>query len=318
MTTGVGYLDADREFGAIVPFFSIDKVEKYGLNDIFGYLYSNLQWRSNVTWTLGLSAHNFSSFVDETQLNPKAGVSWEVFEGTTLRAAVFRVFEDTLIAKQRLEPTQVAGFNQFFEEVLDGGEAVDVWNYGLGVDTELSDNLSCGIEYVKRELDLQVVDLIFTGTAQEVQWDEEIVRLYLYASPMVWLTLDFGYQYESFERDTIYTGDEDIAELKTHRFPIGARFFLPADFFAGVKATYVSQDGKFGSNPTPVNPLRSDEDTFWVFDANLGYRLPRRMGTITVDGKNIFNNAFKFQDTDPSRPTIFPDQQILVKLTVTF
>jgi hypothetical protein len=317
LTTGAGYLDGDREFKTIVPSLSINTVDKYGLENIFGYLYSNIHWPSNIIWTLGVSAYDFSGLSDKVQLNPKIGASWHILEGATLRAAAFRVLEDTLIAKQRLEPTHVAGFNQVFEEVLDGGEAVDVWNFGVGIDKDLTDNLSCGVEYVKRELDVPFLHLS-SGTAQDVQWDEDIVRFYLYASPLVWLTLDFGYQYESFQRETTYTGDEDIAELDTHRFPIGVRFFLPADFFAGVKATYVSQDGKFGSNPTTARPLRSDEDSFWVFDANVGYRLPRRMGTITVDGKNIFNNTFKFQDTDPSRPTIFPDQQILVKLTVTF
>jgi hypothetical protein len=36
--------------------------------------------------------------------------------GTTLRAAAFRVLKRTLITDQTLEPTQVAGFNQFFDD----------------------------------------------------------------------------------------------------------------------------------------------------------------------------------------------------------
>jgi tetratricopeptide (TPR) repeat protein len=317
LTTGVGYLDGDREFKTIVPSRSINRVQKYELEHIFGYLYTNIRWPFNAAWTLGASASDFSGLADKTQLNPKIGVSWHIAGGTTIRAAAFRVLEDTLIAKQRLEPTHVAGFTQVFEEVLDGGEAVDAWNYGVGIDRDLTDTLSCGIEYVKRELDVPVLQLS-SGTTYGVKWDEEAVRLYLYESPLDWLTLHLGYHFESYRRENKYTGDEDITELDTHRFPIGVRFFLPAGFFAGVKATYVAQEGKFGSRPTATKPLLSGEDAFWVFDADMGYRLPRRLGIISVDGKNIFNNGFKFQDTDPSRPSIFPDQQILVKLTLSF
>lgn len=313
LTAGMGYLNGDRQFAGNVMSYRYQK--KYDLENLSGYLYSNMRWPSEVTWTLGFSASKFNGFIDEDQFNPKMGVTWNIFDRTTLRAAAFRVLEDTLIAKQRLEPTHVAGFNQFYEEVLDGGEAVDAWNYGIGIDQQISNTLSCGVEYIKRELDVPYILDLLIGTAKEVEWDDETVRLYLYASPLNWLTLDFGYQFERYNRESEYTGDEDFAELTTHRFPVGARIFLPSGFFAGVKATYVDQEGIFGSNPFP---LRSDEDTFWVFDANIGYRLPRRFGIITVDGKNIFDESFKFQDTDPSRPTIFPDQQILVKLTLSF
>ena len=52
---------------------------------------------------------------DTDQFNPKFGVTWNPFTNTTLRAAAFRTLKRTLITDQTLEPTQVAGFNQFFD-----------------------------------------------------------------------------------------------------------------------------------------------------------------------------------------------------------
>jgi hypothetical protein len=68
----------------------------------------------------------------------------------------------------------------------------------------------------------------------------------------------------------------------------------------------------------PVFPVEAKEDRFWVFDASIGYRLPKRLGIITIEAKNLFNEKFNFQDTDASNPRIQPKQLIVAKLTLAF
>jgi hypothetical protein len=53
-----------------------------------------------------------------------------------------------------------------------------------------------------------------------------------------------------------------------------------------------------------------------VVDASIGYRLPKRYGIITVEARNLFDENFRFQDTDPSNPTIYPERLVLVKVTL--
>ena len=72
--------------------------------------------------------------VDKDQFNPKFGITWNPFPGTTLRAAVFRVLKRTLITDQTLEPTQVAGFNQFFDDSM----LTDAWRYGGAIDQKFT------------------------------------------------------------------------------------------------------------------------------------------------------------------------------------
>jgi len=313
LTTGAGYLNADRETAFVVPdFFSLrteSDIEHY-----FGYIYTLIDLPASVTWTLGLNAGKWRGLKDDEQLNPKLGVTWRMLESTTLRAAAFRVLEDLFLAKQRLEPTHIAGFNQVYEEVLDGSETVDAWNYGMGIDHKFSETISAGIEYVERDLDVPFVDVFGGGSVEEVDWEEKTTRLYLYAAPWDQLALSMGYQYEEFRRDSIFTGDEDFAELDTHRTWLDARLFLPAGFYTGAKATYVDQEGLLGSQDSGLRP---GQDNFWVLDAEIGWRLPRRWGTINLKAWNILDEAFRFQDTDPVRPTIYPDPTIVVKLTLT-
>jgi hypothetical protein len=59
--------------------------------------------------------------------------------------------------------------------------------------------------------------------------------------------------------------------------------------------------------------------------------LPKRWGLITIEAKNLFNEAFKYQDTDTAstsiggldstlalNPLISPERLILAKITLVF
>jgi tetratricopeptide (TPR) repeat protein len=310
LTTGGGYLSGDRKSKFVTPLFSIEG-DPTDLEHRYGYVYSSIRFPNNITWTLGLSADDFEGFVERDQINPKFGFYWELFKNTTLRGAAYRVLEDTLIAKQKLEPTQVAGFNQFYEEMLDGGEGVDVSARGIGIDQRFSSAVSGGLEFFKRDLDLPYI--AGTGLTDEVTWKENTLRGYLYAALMNWMSINFGYQYEEFKRDPDFIGEQNFSKLTTNRFPLGVNLFLPQGLSIKAKTTYIVQKGTFGEAPGVT-----DDDSFWVFDATVSYRLPSRYGILSIDAKNLFDESFKFQDTDPTRPTVFPERQILAKLTMSF
>ena len=91
---------------------------------------------------------------DKDQFNPKFGITWNPFPATTVRAAVFRVLKRTLITDQTLEPTQVAGFNQFFDDV-NGTEA---WRYGGAIDQKFTKDIFGGVEFSKRDLKVPFLD----------------------------------------------------------------------------------------------------------------------------------------------------------------
>ena len=117
------------------------------------YAYAYIHLLKNVTFTVGASADFLSGdsldVEDKTQFNPKFGITWNPFPATTVRAAVFRVLKRTLITDQTLEPTQVAGFNQFFDDI-NGTEA---WRYGGAIDQKFTKDIFGGVEFSKRELE---------------------------------------------------------------------------------------------------------------------------------------------------------------------
>jgi outer membrane receptor protein involved in Fe transport len=277
------------------------------------YLYSYINFPKNVTITAGASGDFLEGGdKDREQFNPKFGITWEPFSGTTLRGGVFRTLKRTLITNQTLEPTQVAGFNQFFDD-WNGTRA---WNYGGAVDQKLFKSLYAGGEYLFRDLDFVWLDRS-TGfpVAREEKWKEYLGRGYLYWTPHKWVGLSAEYLYERFKREPEFS--LGVKEVVTHRVPLGVNFFHPAGLSAVFKASYVNQHGSFErQTPFATGVFEHGDDQFWLFDIAISYRLPKRLGFISVGVKNLLNKHFKYFDPDYFNPSIIPDRFIYGKITL--
>ena len=276
------------------------------------YAYADVNLPKNVTATLGLSFDSLSGDedIDKDQVNPKFGITWTPFAGTTLRAAAFRVLKRTLITDQTLEPTQVAGFNQFFDDF----DLTEAWRYGGAIDQRFTSNLFGGVEFSKRDLTTPIQDLAdpFNPVNRDLDLNEYLGRAYLFWTPHPWLALRAQYIFERFERDVLTP-----RELDTQRVPLGIGFFHPSGLSASLTATYWDQDvtsTEFFDNTV----LRSGSDEFWTVDAAISYRLPKRYGFISVGATNLFDEEFNFFEVDFDNPTIQPTRTVFARVTLAF
>jgi hypothetical protein len=230
-----------------------------------------------------------------------------------LRAAAFRVQSRALVADQTIEPTQVAGFNQFYDEA----RGTESWSYGIGLDQSFSRRLFGGLELSTRDLEVPFVETnLATGVSElkRTDWKERFGRAYLYWAFRPYLSVSSEYLYEHFERNLESTGPEQIVDLTTHRLRLGGNVFDDSGFSAGLKATFVDQEGAVGSEDS----IENVRDRFWVLDAALAYRLPKRYGRFTIEIRNLLNQQFRFQDTDPANPTIIPERFVFARFTLAF
>ncbi|MGH9890831.1 MAG: hypothetical protein ACREA0_02350, partial [bacterium] len=85
-------------------------------------------------------------------------------------------------------------------------------------------------------------------------------------------------------------------DLDTTRVPLTIRYFHPAGFFARLGATYVRQEivGRSLSEGDTEEVARRDD--FVVVDAALGYRLPKRLGIMSLGVRNLLDEKFRFED----------------------
>jgi tetratricopeptide (TPR) repeat protein len=278
------------------------------------YLYSYINFLKDMTLTIGASGDfldtDSKNTKEQDQFNPKFGITWNPVPNTTLRGAVFRVLKRTLITDQTLEPTQVAGFNQFFDDV----NATDSWRYGGAIDQKFSESLYGGAEYTYRDLEVPFNDITAsTIELRESDWEEQLFRAYLFWTPHKWLALSAEYQYEELEREEQFA--LGAKEAETNRVPLGINFFHPSGLSATFKGTYIDQQGSFEQQGT-IGTFENGEDDFWVVDAAISYRLPKRYGFITVGANNLFDEDFEHLDTDIDNPRIQPDSFFFVRLTL--
>ncbi len=280
------------------------------------YLYSYWDLLKNLTVTVGGSGDFFD---DDTpgsastdQFNPKFGILWNPLPDTVLRGAVFRVLKRTLITDQTLEPTQVAGFNQFF----DDANATDSWRYGVALDQIFLKQIYAGVEYTYRDLEVPFVASTASGfSTTNAKWREEIARGYVFWTPLDYLALTAEYQWERFDRDRDFA--DGASTVETNLVPLGIRFFHESGLSALFKASYVKQQGSF-ERVSNLGTFVDGSDDFWVMDAALSYRLPKRDGFLTFGGSNLFNQKFNFYDTDRANPRIQPDRFLYTRLTLQF
>ena len=161
LASGAGYFHIDGNIQQTLgivgpPPEDISRTVDTQIRHVNAYAYGYINLLKDVTFTVGASVDSLSGDFpaeDTTQFNPKFGVTWNPFAATTVRAAAFRTVRRTLITEQTLEPTQVAGFNQFFDDF----NLTKTWRYGGAIDQKFSRDVFGGVEVARRDLKVPFV-----------------------------------------------------------------------------------------------------------------------------------------------------------------
>jgi tetratricopeptide (TPR) repeat protein len=304
---GGGYYDQNRDIKIASRFFNSNTHP--GSQHGNAYLYSYINYPASITWILGVSFDSLEEEVlgDFERVNPKFGLIWNIAPQTTLRLAAFRTLTRSLFNEQTIEPTQIAGFNQFFDDT----SATESRRFGIALDQKLLSTLYGGIEASKRDLRVPIT------TSFVDNWEEQLYRAYLNWTPHSSVAVSLQYLLEKFERARLDDFSDPLPKLITHRVPIGLRYFHPSRFFGRLETTYVNQkaDEFFSKN--------ADEEQFVLVDAEIGYRLPKRYGIVKFAVRNLFDKEFRFQDlgvrtSQEDVPQFIPGRTFFAHFTLAF
>jgi tetratricopeptide (TPR) repeat protein len=289
-----------------------------------GYGYLNMNFPNNVTWTVGLAYDDYDEDnINEEKVSPKLGVQWNITDDIRFRGAAFRTVKPALVASRTIQPTQVAGFDQFFDDV--NGTVAD--RYAVGLDARVTADIRVGAEASWREVG-QPANLE-DGSSTTFNSSEENYRTYAYWTPYDnWsVTAEFSYDYFTRKKDPLVI--DTPKHVKTLMAPVGVQYFDKSGIFAGLGATFVRQDVKrLQSAPVIANGNNGAEgdDSFVTVDASVGYRFPNRRGLVSLAVNNVFDNNFSYQDNSyrefgegrPSVSRFIPERTILARVTLNF
>jgi tetratricopeptide (TPR) repeat protein len=278
------------------------------------YTYARFELPTSARWTLGSTVSHVEDRlfnIDSVDFLPKMGVIWTATPNLAFRAAYTETRRVPVTVNQTLEPTSIAGFNQFYDDF----ESTKAERYAIGVDARLSENLYAGLEARSGNLSQPFLNINpqtgeIVGT-RNADLDETSVAAYLYSIPLEELAVTLSYQFEHFESDPELIVDH----VATHTIPVRVRYFDRSGVFVGAEVTGVKQEVE--------RQGRTDDDTFALVGFSAGYRLPNRTGVISLAIENLLDSGIKFQDdtyrsNGPVTLLLAPERTVLARVTLSF
>lgn len=210
---------------------------------------------------------------------------------------------------QTIEPSQVAGFNQIF----DDPNGTKSRRLGIGFDTHYQNKLFSGFEVSSRDLAVPIFSAIGNNFNFENQ-SEKLYRTYLYSSFFSRWTMKGEIQFEKFSRAESNAGPHLIETLSV---PLSINYFHPQGFFSNFTGTYARQE------VNRKGEINEGIENFFTFDISLGYRLPNRNGLLSLEVRNLFDQSFlyrnqNFRVSEPVNSVFVPTRTIFARLTLNF
>ena len=272
-----------------------------------GYIYVNLNFIPNINTTVGFSydSYNETGLPSSDGFNPKFGFQWNIISNLRLRMAWFESIKSPLATNQTIEPTQVAGFNQLFDDI----NGTKSRRMGVGFDGHYQNKIFSGFEISKRDLSSPR----FSGNGNFLDHDESLYYGYLYGILHKNWTARSEARFERFSRPL-----DKLQLIDTLSVPIGIDYFSEKGIFANLTGTFVRQKVKREGNVE-----NEGTEKYFLIDASLGYRLPNRRGILSLEARNLFDEHFLFQHINYSTSQavdsrFVPTRTIFARVTFNF
>ena len=287
------------------------------------------------------------------QTSPKAGFILQPHSSLTLRGAYTRGISGVSFDESiRLEPTQVAGFNQAFRtlipEDLTGAVGGSIFEtYHLSLEQKLPTRTYWGVQYevLQQDLDRTVGAFDFLSDANDPgrirgilpsslrqQLDYREDSLTATVNQLIGDTFAIGVRYRVSDvklrqttRDVVPSpvrgpaGDLDTTRSSIlHELGITAVYNHPSGFFAKGEALWFNQEND-GFAVNPLQPSRDPRpgDDFWQFNAVAGWRFRRNTCELGAGVLNITGTDYQLEPLT-SYNELPRDRTFFVRCKLTF
>jgi tetratricopeptide (TPR) repeat protein len=250
------------------------------------------------------------------QISPKGGLIWTIGKNTTARAAYAQSLAGASLDQSiRLEPTQVAGFNQAFRSIIP--ESVSGANagarfetYGVSLEQKFPTGTYLGASgqilnsTVRRTfgvfvLDLDVSDFVFPGGEREHLDFRERSLLFTFDQLLgtEW-SLGSRYRLSDAKLADVFVNVPDTALLfppferrrdvqaVLHQLDTHLIFNHPSGFFAQFQSLWYLQSN------SGYDPDRPGQD-LWQFNLFAGYRFPGRRAEVRLGLLNLTDRDYR-------------------------
>lgn len=266
---------------------------------------------------------------EEERLSGKAGLILSPTDSFHLRGVYTQglggmTFDESV----RLEPVQIAGFNQSYRTLLSESIAGSVetprfQNWGVGIDGRLKTNTWWGItgQILEQEVDRTVgafdgySSTVFpitpayfpSGVSQELSYLEE--SLMASVNQLVGRDWALGASYRVTDSTlhatypdipTAILPASDLLDSATlHELGLSVNWNSPSGLFARIEGNFYSQDLDDDPAGRPPGTSPRENDAFWQTNALMGYRFNRNLCEISAGILNINDQDYRLSPLNP-------------------
>lgn len=282
------------------------------------------------------------------QWSPKAGFILQPTRTITLRGAYSEAISGVSFDESvRLEPTQVAGFNQAYRTIIPesiigsvAGSRYKTW--GLSLEQKLPtgtywavgwdlleqdlDRTRGVFDFLKNEGDFQLAGVLPSEIRERFEYREQALTATV--NQLVGDRLAIGARYRIADAElreqfhdvprSLYDAADTVRSSVLQELSVYAVYNHPCGFFARAEALWMSQenDGFARDTAHPRNDPRPG-DSFWHFNAWAGWRFHRNQHEISVGLLNITGTDYQLEPLNEYRE-LPRDQTVVVRAKFTF
>lgn len=236
--------------------------------------------------------------------------------------AWFEALKRDLIGQATIEPTQIAGFNQFYDEATGTKSR----HKGIGFDVHFTNAVYGGMEVSKRNLNVPVIPVELGMPSGDYYWDrqrEQLFRGYIYGTLRPNWAIAIEPEYEKFGATEEYI---DLpASIHTLRAPVSVSYFDRNGLWVKLTATYTMQDMEWrrSDENSGLDWIEKKDSSFFLLDMVAGYRLPKRKGLLSIEIRNLLNTHFYYRNqylylSEPALPRYIPERTLFARMTLNF
>ena len=259
--------------------------------------------------------------VEVERLNGKFGFTlspsrWFTMRGVYTEGLGGVTFDESV----RLEPTQLAGFNQAFrtlisEDIAGSVETPLYKNWGLSIEGSLPTRTWWGASFNILEQDVErtlgAFDLIShpifpagaaslpSGTTQTLAYREEALSAGINQLIGSEWAVGVGYRHTYAELRTIFTqvpvsvatGADNFDQAVLHEGTFYANWNSPSGLFARAEANWYSQELDGAVAGARINGQPGDD--FWQVNAQIGYRFHRNLCEVSTGVLNVTDTDYQ-------------------------
>jgi len=303
--------DWTSRFGSVCPGFlgasACGSSQNSTVDHDTSYIYTTYNFDDTININLGGSYDQFDSDgLIISKFNPKFGLQWIINPTNIFNIAYFETVKRPLYVQQIIEPTQISGFNQFYDEV-NGAKAA---NYGLSWHYNKNE-LSFGFSSIRRDVKAPEFS---SNTFTQFNLRREL----LYKAYLNWVS-NSGWSIAFNPEKEVYKNQAPGPKrLYTTHLPITASYHSNSNFSSSYKLNYVQQEVTLTSSS-----YDQTQEDFITVDLSFNYKLDKRLGHIGLEVINLFEQNFNYQDlnflrAEPVYPRYTPQRTVLLKASLNF